>query len=243
MLKIDHIAIITPNLTTTAWQLQSAGLGSYDGGYNFIDDDGAQRAATAHRPVPLGNDQYIEIEQPIDVQTPGKVNKGLPRYVADLHDRVRQHGPVILAFWVLTDDFDGHARRLGLEEQLHQRVKPDGAVIKSRSAPWSYQAIQRGLPPFFEFTIPLDEWPTRTHALEYEIEPMGVAWLEVTTDRASMEAWLGPEAEQLPLRYSENDDGVAPGISGLGVALANGDVVEIRPSGQFLIITRTTRVQ
>ena len=47
----SHVAIITPNLMATAWQLQEAGLASYDGGNNYIKEAGADRAATAHRDI------------------------------------------------------------------------------------------------------------------------------------------------------------------------------------------------
>ncbi len=60
MLKIDHVALCSTNLYETAYQLRDeSGLESYEGGY-------FRGGGVAQRVVPLGNDQYIEIESVID---------------------------------------------------------------------------------------------------------------------------------------------------------------------------------
>jgi Glyoxalase-like domain len=228
VLKIDHVAIISPNVMSTAWQLRMAGLDSYDGGFSHVREGDALRGATAHRAVPLGNDQYIEIEQFIDSRPVAELDAGFPRYMASLRDQVTRDGPVVLAFWVVTDDFDKAAERLGGQQQ-HQRVKPDGSVIRSRTAPWSFEAISRGLPPFFVFDIPVEQHPART-PVRNESEPTGIAWMEVGGDPEVMKDWLGPDADLLPLRYV----GGEPGVRGMGVSNADNEVIEIRAGGHML---------
>jgi hypothetical protein len=234
MLKIDHVALITPNLAATAWQLRTAGLTSIDGGFNIINENGVDRPSVAHYDVPLGHSQYIEVEQFVDTRPADEPDEDFPRTTLEFRDRAVREGPFLIQFWVYTDDFDSFRNRIGAE-QLHRRHRPDGVGADgptSRTSPRTIDAIAKGLPAFFEFFDPSIH-PGRI-PMQHPDPAAGIAWVEVGTERASMEDWLGPEAGTLPLRYVDGP----PGVLGVGVALECGDVIEIRPSGGPLLDLR-----
>jgi hypothetical protein len=228
-MRIDHVAIVTPNLMATAAQLKAIGLNSYDGGYAYVADGQVQRGGTAYRGVPLGNEQYIEVEQIIDWRPRAEADTDGARFLLELRDRADSDGPLMVGFWVTAEDFDEARGRVGGREQLHQRVRPDGVVCRELSCPPTMEAVQKGLPAFDQHLNPKHEHPSQV-PIDHESAPVGIEWLEVGGTPDEMQSWLGPGAESLPLRYV----GGAPGLRALGIGLEDGNVLEIRDGGQSL---------
>ncbi|SRR5258708_2638501 len=218
MLKIDHVALCSTNLYETAYQLRDeCGLESYEGGY-------FRGGGVAQRVVPLGNDQYIEIESVIDPDEARRAEWGNGRYIMEQV----VGGPKLLAFWILTDDIEGEATRLGVKIWNVQRTKPDGTVRASRTAPPTIEAMTQGLPPFFAFED-MENHAART-LVKHRVQPTGIAWLELGGPEKRIQEWLGPEADSLPLRLV----GGAPGIRAMAIATTRGEEIVLRPRSDRL---------
>jgi hypothetical protein len=220
MLKIDHFLIAARNHYDCTDRLyDQAGFASYEGGW-FPDEGLAQTL------VPLGNDQYIEIEGVVDLdvlQVPdGPLEAG--RYIVD---HVAD-GDALAGWWVLTDDLEAVRRRLGTELSTVTKRLPDGSIRSGHGTPLSLEALRQGLPVFWSHPD-MSTHPART-PVPHSVEPRGIAWMEVGGDEAVMREWLGEEADQVPLRYV----GGAPGMRAVGINTDDG-VVVLRPSGKQLV--------
>jgi hypothetical protein len=219
MLKVDHVLIAARNHYDCAARLrEETGLDSFEGGW-FPDEGLAQKL------VPLGNDQYIEIEGVVDldvVEDPdGPLEAG--RYVVD----AVANGDAFAGWWVLTDDLDGVCRRLGTPVYTVNKRLPDGSPRSGRGTPPSLDALRRGLPMFWT----VDDWSTHAgrRPVDHRTEPRGITWLEVGGDERVLRDWLGDEADQLPLRYVGGD----PGLHAIAIEFEEGEIV-LRPSGKQL---------
>jgi len=220
MARLSHVCLGVQNLYEAAHRLrEETGLNNYDGGWFS--------AGMANRIVPVGNDQYIEVESLID-QRMAERSKGAP-YFQDFVDYLHastEHGDALIGWCIRAQDLDELkqiGRRVGFdlpEEPYNGRVRPDGKVLKAYGAPPSAEMWPQGMPNFLYYPEP-DTAPALTPVEHRGFAPQGIAWLELGGDEQKIRDWLGPEASDLPLRFVDG----APGIRAVGIATDNGEIV------------------
>jgi hypothetical protein len=206
------VCIGAQNYFEAAYRLrEETGLESYDGGWF--------RSGIGNRIVPLGNDQYVEIESVIDpVMAEGHA---IARYIAD---SVSLNGGDALVGWcVRTDTLDELERvgaRLGLDVRLvRNRVRPDGSEVEYYTVPLSIDVWPKGLPSFLFWPV-AEEHPGRGYAA-HRVTPRGIAWVEVGGAENELRDWLGPEGASLHVRFA----GGAPGVRAVGIATGGPEIV------------------
>jgi hypothetical protein len=217
--KFDHVLLVCRNLYLTAEQLRvESGLDSYEGGY-FRDLGLAQRI------VPLGNRQFLEIESIIDAQEAARSTRSVVRYIVE----ATRNRPRFLSTYVLTDDVEGQATRLGLPLHEVTRIRPDGVAMSGILSPGVDHAKDTALPiwfpPYSEDRHPADR------PVDHGVVPEGIAWVELGGDAAAIRSYLGSAADELPIRYV----GTTAGINAVAIAMADGAEVVLRPSAGGLV--------
>jgi Glyoxalase-like domain len=205
-LWIDHVIYAVEDVDTAAAAIaEREGLGSVRGGRH-------EGWGTANRIVPLG-ESYLELVAVVDPEEAESSDFGraILRGLAD--DRP-------LVGWVVaTDDVDAVAKRLELEVEERSRETADGSTISWRLAGLE-RALESGALPFFiEWGVPEDERPAAADA-PHEMEPEGIAWVEIAGERDELSEWLGEDAD-LPVRV---EDG-RPGLRSVAIATAMSEIV------------------
>jgi len=207
MLRIDHVVYAVLDLDAAAERFRrELGLDSTEGGHH-------RRWGTANRIVPFGED-YFELIAAVDADRAAASNFGratMERAAA---------GEGWLAIAVATDDLDGVAARLDLEIVEGRRERPDGQVLRWRSAGLEDPRRTPGLPFFIAWDVPTDLHPGRARA-GHGLRVEGIAGVEVGGDAGLLRDWLG--GEDLPIRATPGP----AGVRSVALATADGDV-EIR---------------
>jgi hypothetical protein len=202
-LWLDHVVLAVADLDAAAERLRRKhGLDSAPGGRH-------PGWGTRNRIVPLG-EGYLELIGVADRDEAARSAFG--RSVLERTDR----GDGWLTLCAATDDLEAVARRLGLEVMDGSRERPDGTVLRWRSAgledprraPWM---------PFFIQWVAADPHPGRVRA-GHGIRPAGLAWVRVGGDAGRLRAWLGDAA--LPIRVTSGPEGV----QAVGVRTAEGEL-------------------
>lgn len=215
MLHIDHISLGAQNVYEGAHRLcEETGFGQYEGGW-------FPHAGIANRIVPLGNDQYIEVEGVV-------------------HPHVLDSNPIARWFYdecVAGDVFLGWCLRVDTRRELEEisrrldteivdfglRVRKDGKITAPARVPESVWCWQRGIPNVFHFED-MDEHAARQPCdPPGRVTPTGIAWMEVGGTAQDLRDYLGEEVDALPLRFN----GDRPGLYAMGVNTPDGEV-EIR---------------
>jgi catechol 2,3-dioxygenase-like lactoylglutathione lyase family enzyme len=205
MLRLDHVVFAVPDLDEAAVRFREAfGLDSTEGGRH-------ERWGTANRIVPLG-DQYVELVAAVDRESAAA--GGFGRAVMDRADT--GGGWITLA--VATDDLDGVAERLGLEVGSGSRTRPDGEILRWRSAGLDDPRREQWMPFFLAWDVPEEMHPGRARA-GHGIRAEGISWVETAGDAERLREWLG--GEELPIRVV----GGEPGIRRVGVATSDREIV------------------
>ena len=108
------------------------------------------------------------------------------RFVAEL----TAEGDRWFAVCIADDDLDATAARLGLEVVTGERERPDGTVVRWRSAGFEDdpERVSR-LPFFIEWDVPPELHPGRTQ-IEHRVAATGIAWIEMGDD-GHLTDWLG----------------------------------------------------
>src|ERR1700749_5055421 len=123
--KFDHVLLVCRNLYLTAEQLRvESGLDSYGGGYS-------RALGLAQRIVPLGNRQFLEIESIIDADAAARSPRSVIPYIL----AGTRGQPSFLSTYVLTDDVESEAARLGLPLHHVTRTRPDGIAMSGIVSP------------------------------------------------------------------------------------------------------------
>jgi hypothetical protein len=181
--ELDHVLIAAADLPAAARDLEVRhGLRSIAGGRH-------PGWGTANRIVPLG-DAYLELVAVVDPAEAAGSPFG--RWVA------ASRGP--FAWAVRTNDLDEAAARLGLEIVAGSRARPDGTVLRWRSAGVEQAAAE----PLLPFLI---QWeggtvlPGRVGARQGTLGE-----LRLRGDAARLEEWLGPH--DLPVTVTPGEPGV-----------------------------------
>lgn len=207
MLRIDHVVYAVRDLDATADRFRrELGLDSAEGGHHG-------RWGTANRIVPLGED-YLELIAVVDADRAAASDFGratMERAAA---------GEGWLAIAVVTDDLDAVAARLDLEIAEGRRERPDGQVLRWRSAGLEDPSRAPGLPFFIAWDVPAELHPGRARA-GHGLRVERIAGIEVGGDADLLRDWLG--GEDLPIRATPG----SAGVRSVALATADGDV-EIR---------------
>jgi len=125
-----------------------------------------------------------------------------------------------LLWWVLgVDDLDETARRRGLPIQTAMMQMADGDKRTFQTA-----GMHRYPLPFFvAFSLDPESrmrlWETRYREADHACEPGAITFVEVGGTPELLDAWLGDHG--LPVRLV----GGPPGIQGVGIATADGEIV------------------
>ena len=175
-MKLDHVLIAVPDL---------------DAEQELVSVEGGRHPGwgTANRIVPLG-DAYLELVAVVD----GVEAAGNPfgRWVAE------SSGP--FAWAVRTDDLDAVAERLGLVIGAGSRARPDGTMLRWRSAGIE-QAAAEPLLPFFI------QWEEGTVLPGQAGAPQGrLQELRLRGEASHLDDWLGPH--DLPVVVAAGEPGV-----------------------------------
>ncbi len=204
MLSIDHVVLAVRDLAVAARRLlDEHGLASVAGGRHLA-------WGTANRIVPLGDD-YVEllaIDDP-DVAASNPVGRSLTQLVAG--------GDRWFAVCIADDELDATAPRLGLPVVTGERERPDGTMIRWRSAGFEDDPERVARLPFFiEWSLPREAHPGRT-PIEHQVRATGIAWIEMGDD-GRLRPWLGEGGLDLPIRIVDGE----PGLRAVALATAGG---------------------
>lgn len=196
-LELDHVLIPVDDLDAAARELAAThGLASVEGGRHAA-------WGTANRIVPLG-DAYLELVAVVDPAVAADTTFG--RLVAD----AAKGRP--LGWVVRTQPLDDVASRLGLTPAAGSRTRPDGTVIRWRTAGMETALAEPPLPFFIEWGEGTEP-PGRTPI----VHPAGAVRLDhlvVAGDADRLRSWL--DGVELPIL-------VRPGRPGLDQVVLQGD--------------------
>lgn len=205
MLRLDHVVYAVGDLDEAGVRFRDTfGLDSVEGGRH-------DRGGTANRIVPLG-EQYLELVAAVDRDAAAESGFGS----AVMARADAGGGWVTLA--VATDDLDGVADRLGLEVASGARTRPDGEVLRWRSAGIDDARREPWMPFFLAWEVPDELHPGRARA-GHGVRVQGIRWVEIAGDADRLKEWLG--GEDLPIRVVDGE----PGLRRVAVATSDAEVV------------------
>jgi hypothetical protein len=205
VLRLDHVVYAVPDLDEAAVRFREAfGLDSTEGGRH-------ERWGTANRIVPLG-DQYVELVAVVDETAAART--GFGRGVLER----ASGGGGWLTIAAVAEDLDAVAARLELEIGSGSRTRPDGEILRWRSAGLDDPRREPWMPFFLGWDVPDELHPGRARA-GHGVQADGIAWVEVGGDAERLREWLG--GEELPIRVIEGE----PGVRRVGVATSDGEIV------------------
>ena len=205
MLRLDHVVYAVPDLDDAAVRFREAfGLDSTEGGRH-------EPWGTANRIVPLG-DQYVELVAAVDEAA--AASTGFGRGVLER----AAGGGGWLTIAAVAEDLDAVASRLGLEIGSGSRTRPDGEVLRWRSAGLDDPRREPWMPFFLAWDVPDEVHPGRARA-GHGVRVQGIAWVEVGGDAERLREWLG--GEQLPIRVVDGE----PGIRRIGFGTSGRETV------------------
>jgi hypothetical protein len=228
MMHINHVALAVPDLFggCTAFTKET-GLATFEAGWYPSWGAGLRMA-------PLGNSTFLEVAGLVDP----RAHERSP--IAKQVLEATNYGAFLIGFCIRVDtvaELEAIAERLDSEifDSGVARM-PDGSydraplmhvnggeadtLLRSPDTAWCWQ---QGLPNFF-FMGQEEHYGDR--AAPHKAKPEGIAWLEVGGEEARMREWLGPDGDDLPLRFN----GKEPGLHAVGIASADGEIV-VRPKG------------
>ena len=150
---------------------------------------------TENRIVPLG-DTFLELVAVVDEHAASTSAFG--RWVGS-HATVSGQ---LIGWAVRPGDLDNTATRLGLEPQQGERERPDGELLRWRTAGVEEAATQPGVPFFIEWAPP-SPFPGATARND---AVSSIARLDIETQPTKLAAWLGQHT--LPIRVSAGERGL-----------------------------------
>lgn len=207
-MRIDHLVVAVRDLDEAARRYrEELGLDSAPGGRH-------PGWGTGNRIVPLGDD-YVELIAVIDADEAAGHPSGRAVLAA------AEGGDRLFATCVATDDIEGVASRLGLEVRPGERARPDGTVLRWRSAGIDDPRREPWLPFFITWDVPAELHPGRARS-GHGVRATGIAWVEVAGYADRLRDWLG--GDDLPIRVVEGP----PGLRAAALATAGGGELLLR---------------
>jgi glyoxalase-like protein len=205
MLRLDHVVYAVPDLDEAAVRFREEyGLDSAEGGRH-------DRWGTANMIVPLG-DQYVELVAAVDETAAART--GFGRGVLER----AEGGGGWFTIAAAAEDLDAVAARLGLEIGSGSRTRPDGQILRWRSAGLDDPRRESWMPFFLAWDVPEELHPGRARA-GHGIRVDGISWVETAGDAERLREWLG--GEELPIRVIAGE----PGLQRVGVATSDREIV------------------
>jgi hypothetical protein len=207
-LWIDHVIYAVDDLDTAGAALfDREGLASVPGGRHA-------GWGTENRIVPLGK-SFLELIAVVDVDE--AEGSGFGRAVR----RALTEDHPLVGWVVATDDIDGVAKRLDLDVEEKSRETADGSTLSWRLAGLD-RAMKTGALPFFvQWDVPAEGQPGAAE-VTHEADVRGIAWVEVCAgDPDEVREWLGDDADNLPVRITDGD----PGLAAAAVETDGGEIV------------------
>jgi hypothetical protein len=204
-MEIDHVVYGVRDLEEAASRIRDEfGLASAPGGRH-------PGWGTGNRIVPLGRN-YVELLAAVDRDEAegSTLGQSLLAAVAD--------GDRFLVWCVSTDEVNGVAARLDLRVTDGSRERPDGTVLRWRSAGLERALAEPSLPFFIRWDVPEDLHPGRMEA-DHVARPQGIEWLEIGGDALRLNEWL--DGSELPIRVI----GGPPGVLAVGIAAQPDEIV------------------
>jgi hypothetical protein len=204
-MNIDHVVYGVRELDATAARMnEEFGLGSIEGGRH-------PGWGTGNRIVPLGP-SYIELLAVFDREEAERsdIGRSLIEAVAD--------GDRFLGWCVATDDLEAVATRLELPVTSGTRERPDGKVLRWRSAGLDRALAEPSLPFFITWDVPEELHPGLAQA-NHAVRPTGIARLEIGGDALRLNDWL--DGHTLPVEVV----GGPPGVLAVTVAADPEEIV------------------
>jgi hypothetical protein len=131
---------------------------------------------------------------------------------------VLREGERFIGWCVRPDSFDDAVERAGLEVGEGSRVRPDGSILRWRSAGIEVTMEDPSLPFFIEWQVPPELHPGRMEGA-HRVQPQGISWIEVRGDESALRSWLGDE--EVPVRVTAGP----PALVAVGIATSDGEVV------------------
>ncbi|MDW6065748.1 VOC family protein [Streptomyces sp. FXJ1.4098] len=181
MLTIDHISLGSRNIYAGTEQLcAETGFGQYEGGW-------FPHLGIANRIVPLGPDQYIEVESVIDAYSP-HTNPSARWF----YDQI-EGGDVFIG-WCLRVDTRDELQKLAehfgtdiIDTPLRKRT--DGVQRNAIRVPETIPCWQRGVPNVF-LIEDLSEHPGHSRATDSGTPPRGSpGWRSAAPKRICVRGW------------------------------------------------------
>jgi hypothetical protein len=192
VLRIDHVVYAVRDLEEAGERLlRDHGLASVAGGEH-------PRWGTGNRIVPLG-EAYVELLAVVDPRVARASTLG--RSIGGLADR----GGGWFALCLSDDALDETAARLGLAIETGGRQRPDGEVVRWRSAGIEDPRRTPELPFFIAWEGPPELHPGRGTGA-HPSEVTGIASVEIAGDERAFVEWTG--RADLPVRFVEGEPGV-----------------------------------
>jgi glyoxalase-like protein len=204
-MEIDHALYAVRDFEAAARRLWSDhGLAAVPGGKHA-------GWGTANWIVPLGPN-YLEL---IGIENEEEASRSfLGRHLQG----VLPEGERFIGWVVRPELFDEAVERAGLEASEGSRVRPDGQVLRWRSAGVELTMQDPSLPFFIEWLVPPELHPGRMPA-DHRVRPEGISWLEIQGDEDVLRSWLGDE--EVPVRVVPGP----PALLAVGIASAAGEIV------------------
>jgi len=169
---------------------------------------GAAPGGTITRAIPLGATCYIELLECYDSALP---------YGQAVREALAGNRP-LLGLAIEVDDIDALARRVGVPATEGTVELEDGTVGR-----WAAVGAGDELPFFIRYARShrqrVEANRERVAAAGHDIEPTGIAWVELGGDEQSLREWVG--AVDLDLRFV----GGEPGIRRFAIATKGGAIV------------------
>jgi hypothetical protein len=204
MLELDHVVFATADLDATAaeWR-REYGLDSIEGGRH-------ERWGTENRIVPLGS-VYLELLAVFDPSLAAN-----DRFASSIAERATDGGGWITPV-LRTDELDAIATRLGLEVVEGSRRRPDGEVLRWRSAGVSDPRREPSWPFFISWDVPPELHPSATRSA-HGTRATGISSVEISGDANALGSWIGDVPPELAIV-----DG-PPAIVSVTVSTIDGEV-------------------
>jgi hypothetical protein len=205
VLRLDHVVYAVPDLDEAARRFREEfGLDSTEGGRH-------ERWGTANRIVPLG-DQYLELVAVVDEPMAAETAFG-----RGVFERAAGDG-AWFTISAVSADLDAVASRLRLAVTTGSRTRPDGEILRWRSAGLDEPRREPWMPFFIAWDVTDELHPGRAR-VGHGVRATGLAWVEVSGDAERLRMWLG--GDELPIRVTDGE----PGIRRVAVAIADGELV------------------